>query len=189
MVTAALRTTTFTLEYGVRRMVVDPWGEFEVELFKEDNILGVVLAHQFPAFLIAPHAARPEFMARVADFFAEADELTDVIQFVADKSEFGLADRVEIEMFARRWWGKTMLQPLPVKDGYIELFTVVVYDYVRLFTKPMDSLKHVRLRTALNGLKEDSFLPQPFRSPAENTARLFDLIYCNVLLPEAPDVG
>jgi hypothetical protein len=92
MTATTFRATCVLCEHGKRWVLVDPWPQFEVELLKKHNILRVVLTHDFPASLVIPHTASPEFMASVTYFLSQADELADIIEFVADESEFGFVD-------------------------------------------------------------------------------------------------
>jgi hypothetical protein len=168
MATPTLRTARVLVENGDRGVVVDPWPQFDIEVLKEDDILRIVLSHEFPACLVAPHAPGPEFVSRVANLLAEADELGDVIEFVGDEAELGFTRLVKVKMLGWGRWTESVFEPLPIQNGYIKLFSVIVYDDVGLFAKAMNRLQHTGLGTALDTLEVDSILAQPFGSPAKH---------------------
>lgn len=168
MTTTALRAARVLVEHGDRGVFVDPWPQFEIEVLKEDDILRIILSHEFPACLVAPHAAGPEFVASMANLLTESDELGDVIEFVGDESELGLTRLVKVEMLCRGRRTESVFEPLPIQNRYIKLFSVVVYDDVRLFAKAVNRLQHTGFGTVLDGLEVDSFLAQPFGSPAKH---------------------
>lgn len=135
MDTPTLWTAYVTFIDSVRGVIVDPRSELKIECFKQENILHIVLFHHFPACFIAPHAAGPEFMTRVPDLFPESKKLRNIVEFIGDKSELGFANFVKVHMFA--WGGRseTVFQPLPVKDGHVELGAIVMYADIRSFTE------------------------------------------------------
>jgi hypothetical protein len=63
----------------------------------------------------------------------------NVVEFVGDKAEFGLTHLVKVKMLG--WGGRSeaVFKPLPVKNGDVKLFTVVVYDDVGGFAEYMDA--------------------------------------------------
>jgi hypothetical protein len=131
MVAPALWTTLLSLDDPVRRVIFNPRTQLTVECFKKGDILNVILSHLPPALIIAPHAAGPQLMARVPDLLSKSQKLTNVVEFVGDKSEFRFANLVKVEMLGGGGWSKAVLKPFAVKNGDVELFSIVMYDDIR----------------------------------------------------------
>lgn len=131
----ALWTTRLTLENPERWVSVYPRPELKVKCFKENNVLRVVVLHQFPAFLVPSHTASPEFVTGVPDLFTDSEKLTDIIEFVADKTELGFADLIQVEMLGRSGWRKAVFKPLPVENGDVKLFAIKVDTDIGSLTK------------------------------------------------------